>query len=205
MSSQSEQSWNVGASITTNGQIGVSAGVESLGEGGEAGIAWDASVSGGYARAWSSSTSSTLTLPLQQTSTASVEYETMIGAGLVPYGMVFVAPSSISITNLKFLDAQGNLITDGTQNAANVASAPQAPIFAATSATIGQSDHQLYVPFLVTPGNLMTYTIDGTRPDLTPCGINATMAALTTLDNTVLVLEIGRDFQNSTLRSRRSS
>jgi hypothetical protein len=179
VSSQSEQSWNVGASITTNGQIGVSAGVESLGEGGEAGIAWDASVSGGYARAWSSSTSSTLTLPLQQTSTASVEYETMIGVGLVPYGMVFVAPSSISITNLKFLDAQGNLITDGTQNVVNVASAPQAPIFAATSAAIGQSDHQLYVPFLVTPGDLMTYTIDGTRPDLTPCGINATMAALT--------------------------
>ena len=33
----------------------------------------------------------------------------------------------------------------------------------------------------------------------------ATTAALATLDNTVLVLEIGSDFQNSTLRSRRSS
>ncbi|MDH2342842.1 hypothetical protein [Bradyrhizobium sp. SSUT77] len=178
-SSQGQQDWNVGASITTNGQIGVSAGVESLGEGGEAGIAWDASVSGGYARTWSTSTSSTLSVPLQQPATASVTYETMIGLGIIPYGTVFAAPSTISITNLQFFDAQNNLITDGTQNVASSASAPQAPIFAATSATVGQSDGHDYVPFLVTPGDLMTYTIDGARPDLTPCGINATMAALT--------------------------
>ena len=40
------------------------------------GIAWNASVSGGYARTWSNSTSSTLTLPLQQTSDASVKQGT---------------------------------------------------------------------------------------------------------------------------------
>jgi hypothetical protein len=174
---QGEQSWNVGASITANGKIGVSAGVESLGDGGEAGIAWNASVSGGYTRNWSSSTSSTLTLPLQQTSVASVEQGTMIGKNIEPYGLVFAASASISITNLQFFDANGNPITDGTSNVAS--SAPQAPIFAATSANMGQSNAHQYVPFLVTPGDLMTYTIDGTRPDQTPCGINATMAALT--------------------------
>jgi hypothetical protein len=174
---QGEQSWNVGASITANGKIGVSAGVESLGDGGEAGIAWNASVSGGYTRNWSSSTSSTLTLPLQQTSVASVEQGKMVGESIEPYGLVFAASASISITNLQFLDANGKMITDGTSNVAS--SAPQAPIFAATSATVGQSNGHQYVPFLVTPGDLMTYTIDGTRPDQTPCGINATMAALT--------------------------
>jgi hypothetical protein len=167
----------VGASITANGKIGVSAGVESLGDGGEAGIAWNASVSGGYTRNWSSSTSSTLTLPLQQTSVASVEQGKMVGESIEPYGLVFAASASISITNLQFLDANGKVITDGTSNVAS--SAPQAPIFAATSATVGQSNGHQYVPFLVTPGDLVTYTIDGTRPDQTPCGINATMAALT--------------------------
>jgi len=55
----------------------------------------------------------------------------MIGEGIDPYGLVFAAPSSISITNLR--DANGNVITDGTQNVAS--SAPQAPIFAATART----------------------------------------------------------------------
>lgn len=66
----------------------------------------------------------------------------MIGEGIDPYGLVFAAPSSISITNLR--DANGNVITDGTQNVAS--SAPQAPIFAATSANIGQSNGYQYVP-----------------------------------------------------------
>ncbi|EJN13551.1 hypothetical protein PMI42_03124 [Bradyrhizobium sp. YR681] len=174
---QGQQSWNVGASFTANGKIGISAGDESLGDGGEAGIAWSASVSGGYTRNWSSSTSATFTLPWQQSSDASVDHTSIIGLGIVQYGSVFAAPPSISITNLKFFDANGNMISDGTQNAA--ISAPQAPIFAAISAYVGQSNQSPYVPFLVTPGDLMTYTIDGTRADGTPCGINATMAALT--------------------------
>ncbi|MCG2665937.1 hypothetical protein ACFPFP_03210 [Bradyrhizobium sp. GCM10023182] len=174
---QGEQSWNLGGTLTTNGKIGAEVGDESFGEGGGAGMAWDASASGGYVKTWSTSTSSTLTQPLQQPATASVDKGSMIGNGIVPYGTVFAASGSVSITNLRFLDANKNVISDGTQNA--TISAPQAPIFAVTNPSTGQSNGYDYVPFMVTPGDLMTYTIDGTRSDSTPCGINATMAALT--------------------------
>ena len=63
---------------------------------------------------------------------------------------------------------QGNVISDGSQSFGSYT--PQAPIFASASPQITQAAPTVYTPFMVTPGDLSSYTIEG---------IDATMGALT--------------------------
>jgi hypothetical protein len=173
-----QQAVNEGVSLTSEGQAGIWAGAASLGDGGSAGIAWDFALNWSATRTWGTSSTTTAAVVGQQSSLVSVVKETgvepvtsQIGQAVVPNGTFWSAGSSVSITNIKFLDAQGNVISDGSQSVGSYA--PQAPIFALTTPLIGTSSQNPYTPFMVTPGDLLTYTIDGTR------GINATMAALT--------------------------
>jgi hypothetical protein len=179
-----QQTVNEGVSLTSEGQAGIWAGAESLGDGGSAGIAWDFALNWSATRTWATSNTTTAAVVGQQSSMVSVVKEIgvgpvtpQIGQAVVPNGTFWSAGSSVSITNIKFLDAQGKVITDGSQSVGSYA--PQAPIFASVTPQIGTSSQNAYSPFMVTPGDLLTYTIDGKRLDGTPCGINATMAALT--------------------------
>ncbi|WP_334406148.1 hypothetical protein [Bradyrhizobium sp. AZCC 2289] len=197
--SAAQQTVNIGLSLTSEGQVGIWAGGESLGDGGSAGVAWDFALNWSAAATWGSSSTSTAAVEGQQTSMVSVVKDAgvpvsvvkdtgvqpvtpQIGQAVVPSGTFWSAGSSVSITNIKFLDAQGKTISDGSQSVGSYA--PQAPIFASSTPEIGTSAPNPYIPFMVTPGDLMTYTIDGPRPDGTPCGINVTMAALTNGDIT---------------------
>jgi hypothetical protein len=172
-----QQSWNVSASITGEGTIGMYAGDEEEGEGGEGGIAWDFALNGGYTHTWGSSTTASAAQSAQQTSVALVAKPSMRGVRMNPLGTFWQAGGSLSITNLKFVDAKGNVISDGSRSVSSYT--PQAPIFASSTPQFGTPSKGMFVPYMVTPGDLMTYTIDGTRADGTPCGINATMAKLT--------------------------
>jgi hypothetical protein len=172
-----QQDVSGGVSVTSEGQIGLFAGAAALGDGGDAGFAWDFTFNWSSMRSFQDSTTTTAAVTAVQESNASVEAGSMVGKGVESYGQVLTAGTTISVTSIKFLDAAGNLISDGAQSIETYT--PQAPIFAATTPSTGASVPNLYVPYMVTPGDLMTYTIDGTRADGTPCGINATMAALT--------------------------
>jgi hypothetical protein len=180
-SSQSQQSWNIAAGIQTEGSISLWSGAGD--EKASMGIAWDASISGGYSQVWGSSSAANLIQTLSQSAVVDVDKSTgssdttQTGIGIIPYGSLWGAYSGMSINNFRFVDAGGTVISDGSQS--NSSYTPLAAVQASLAPLFPSANQFDYVPYMVTPGNLLSYTIDGTLADGTACGINATMNRLT--------------------------
>jgi hypothetical protein len=172
---QTAKSWNYNIGFQTSGSITF----KGLGQ--KAGIAWDASFSGGQTRNWGSSTASTLANTLQQTAdvnpkkTGGGTHTNQVGVGIDPWGSVWAAQSGVSFNNFRFVNAAGLVISDGSIDAAS--QTPLAPVQGSCAPSLAAPTQYLYVPYMVTPGNLLSYTIDG------EIGINATMAKLAGVAN----------------------
>ena len=72
------------------------------------------------------------------------------------------------MTNFRFLDANGALVSDGSQDSGTYTALPAiqgslAPLFP-------PAGQYMYVPYMATPGNLLSYTVES---------IGATMNTLT--------------------------
>jgi hypothetical protein len=93
---------------------------------------------------------------------------TQVGDGMVPRGGVWGTGATVSLTNFQFSDASGTPIVDGS-NASAIATM-MAPSVNAASLQLGTSVPKSMIPYMVTPGDLASYT---------PDGINATMMTLT--------------------------
>jgi hypothetical protein len=118
------------------------------------GPAWDIAFSGGCGWAWGKTEATALSLQRIQVSNVNKTPES-VGIGVVPEGNMFGAPLTITATLFKFYDAQGNLVSDASSEAVGTAM---------KCALIGirhdPSAAFPYTPFLVTPGDLHSYTPD---------------------------------------------
>src|SRR5206468_2817936 len=103
---------------------------------------------------------------------------TQVGIGILPYGSLWAADEGVSFNSFRFANANGLVISDGSLPSGSYL--PLAPIQGTSVPAPKAVNQKLYVPYMVTPGNLMSYTIDGT-----PCNINATMEKLTGISNYV--------------------
>src|SRR5205823_2362427 len=73
---------------------------------------------------------------------------------IIPVGAVFCTEALIQATAYRFVDPDGNPISDGTNaNAAN-----QAPICTTVRTTFTEAGPREYVPYAVMPGDLASYT-----------------------------------------------
>jgi hypothetical protein len=126
-----------------------------------AGFAWNVSVQANYVHNWNQQSNTTYIYGITQNSLAT---ET----GVIPDGgFVGTPPPVLILTPYRFVDVNGNVIGDPTSTADTDQAARFFSITLATNANVRQVFE--YVPFMVTPGNLPSYT---------PEEINTTMAAL---------------------------
>src|SRR5262249_34899163 len=91
--------------------------------------------------------------------------DTKAGTGVSPLGTFFAAAATINTTAYRFLDADGNPVTDATS-----ASDDQAPKVAATGVTFTGGAVPSFTPYGVTPGHLSSYTPDALNRQLASLG-----------------------------------
>jgi hypothetical protein len=116
------------------------------------GPAWDIAVKGGMGQASGSTQEETLSF--SATAAASFEPASSEGpAEINPYGLLQTVSAAFTITAYRFRDANGNLISDATDNLKG--SAPQ---MATVLATLANPGGMSYKPPVVVPGKLETYT-----------------------------------------------
>jgi hypothetical protein len=175
---QTQQSYNWNVGFKTEGS-------ETFGfAGADLGVAWDASLSGGKSKIWGTSDASTLWSTFTQTSIVNVPpppNPSQIGIGIDPYASLWVADEGVSFNSFRFVNANGMVISDGSLETSSYT--PLAPIQGTSVPAPKAVTQSPYVPYMVTPGNLMSYTIDGPSPDAPPCNINATMERLSGISN----------------------
>ena len=150
---QGDVTYGTTSTTTTSRQLSTSwtVGLETSGEVTDGvGAAWNLSANFGMGsvlgNTQASSTSYSLSTP------AIVNFEPP-SPSLSPFGTLRVVSAQINATAFRFLDANGNLISDATSDDAG-----QASKLSAMVTTFFQPNQLSYLPYSVTPGDLTTYT-----------------------------------------------
>ncbi len=130
------------------------------------GPAWDISVSAGSGSVSGKAEGTINSLALEQRAKISTHMQSgeNVGVGIVPEGTIVGSPISINVVTYTFFDSKGNIVADATTGETG-----QAMKSAFFQAQPGSQDVHAYTPFLVTAGNLQSYT---------PEAINAKMKIL---------------------------
>jgi hypothetical protein len=155
-SSQADQGdviYGTTTTTTTSRQLSTSwtIGVETSGEVTEGvGAAWDLSANFGMGSVLGNSQASSTSYSLSTPAIVSFNGTT---PNLSPYGTLRVVSAQIDATAFRFLDPNGNPISDATTTDAG-----QASKLATMVTTFFQPNQLSYVPYSVTPGDLTTYT-----------------------------------------------
>jgi len=148
---QTSFSWTGG--IQTEGEV--SQGV---------GLAWDVSMSAGPTSVWGGSTGTSQSLSKTQSSNVDTTVQ-KVGTAIMPLGNLFVAAANIQAIAYKFVDASGNPITDATTDAPG-----QAPKCVMLQTFLIDGAPQNYTPFMVTPGDLSSYTAEAIHTTMQSLG-----------------------------------
>jgi hypothetical protein len=112
------------------------------------GPAWDISLNSGMGRVSGSTLQTSLSYSLPQPS-----YVDPNPASVRPYGAIRGVTAQFNVTAYRFLDPNGNPVSDAT-----TADLGQAPKLATVLTTFPQYSTLTYTPYAVTPGDLHSYT-----------------------------------------------
>jgi hypothetical protein len=121
------------------------------------GPAWDIAINGGagYTNGTVSTTSTVVARTQDSKLDVGPRAPTSPHQRVIPGGTVFGTQAVMQVTAYRFVDPDGNPISDGTNAKAGK---NQAPIFVTVQTTFNDSGSQQYYPYAVTPGDLDSYT-----------------------------------------------
>jgi len=166
---QGDVTYSVASGTTTgymqsvNGAVGIHTEYSSA-----AGIAWNITAQGGGQSTWGTLTTTTVTQVLKQSANVQTAQTSKIGEYVVPEAVFLCSSPRLSMIPYRFADdtvTPTNYIGDPTSTSAT----DEAPRLSVTGPAQTASFLNSFVPYMVTPGSLASYT---------PEQINKTMTTL---------------------------